>query len=170
MVPSRETVSRILLTGAILCSLATMASAAVTSESKCAAGKIDLSGKYAACLLKAEKASVLTGDPGKYAAQLAKCEERLATKWAKLEAGTCWSEGDLPQVQRIVEATAWGVAKGVTLNSDPDVDSAYVTSVECFELLNCCIVKITYYNPNLMTNVTDQYDNCNTAHTWVKAE
>jgi hypothetical protein len=148
----------------------TTTSDAVTPEAKCAAGKIDLSGKYAACVSKAEKALVLKGDAVKHATQLAQCEGKLTAKWAKLEAaGTCWSQGDGPKVQDLVEGAVWGVTKGVTFGGEPGGNpSAYVTSVECFELQQCCIVKVTYYNPLLDINVTNSYSNCNSSHTYVQ--
>lgn len=167
MIP-RGTVSRMLLTCALLCSLVTTASAAATPEAKCGAGKIDLSGKYAACVAKAEKALVLKGDSGKYATQLVKCEEKLTAKWAKLEAGgACWSDGDGPKVQDLVEASAWAVAKGVTLGGEPSgYIACYAKSVECLELSQCCIVKIGCYDPFLAINVTLSYSNCNSSHTY----
>lgn len=167
---SKETGSRMLLVGALLCGLVSPARGAVTPQAKCGAGKIGLFGKYAACAAKAEGNLVLKGDEEKYAGQLAQCEEKLTVKWQRLEAGgACWSTGDGAQVQDVVEATAWGVAKVVKLGSESSTgpaSAAYVKSIECFELQRCCIVKIGYYDPNLMINVTNTYSNCNVNNTW----
>lgn len=161
-------VSRTVLTFALLGSFGGTAFAAATPEAKCAAGKIDLSGKYAACVSKAERSLVLTGDSGKYATLLAQCEEKLTARWTKLEASSaCWSQGDKLKVKDFLEATVWGLTKGITLGGEPGGNpSSYVTSVECFELQQCCIVKVTYYSSTLETNVTNSYSNCNTTHTW----
>lgn len=162
--------SSILLAGALCCALASRAAGATPPDVKCAAGKIGLSGKHAACAAKAEGDLVLKGDPDRYAGQLAQCGEKFDAKWAKLEAGgACWSTGDGPPAQDVVEATAWGVARAIKLGGESStgpVQAAYVKSIECFELQRCCIVKIGYYDPNLQINVTNTYSNCNETHTW----
>ncbi len=165
---SRAAVSMTFLTFALLGSLVASASAAPAPEAKCGAGKTDAAGKYAACLLKAEKSLVLNGDSEKYAAQSTKCEEKLDAKWGKLEAGgACWSEGDGPEVKDLVEATTWALTKGETLGGEPTgYKSCRAKGVECFDLSQCCIVKILCYDPYLEINVTLSYSNCNPDHTW----
>lgn len=169
MIP-RRIVSRMLLTCALLCSLMSTTSNAITPEARCAAGKIDLSGKYAACLSRAEKGLVLKADSAKYATDVAECEAKRDAKWAKLEAaGTCWSQGDGPKVHRFIEGTMFGVTKGMTFGGEPGGNpSAYVVSVECFELQQCCIVKVSHYNPILDIDVVDSYSNCNSSGSYEK--
>jgi hypothetical protein len=60
---------------------------------KCQAGKNKEAGKYAACRQNAATSLLKTGDGAKNSDALAKCDEKLAGKWAKLEtqasAGVC---------------------------------------------------------------------------------
>lgn len=102
--------------------------AAPSPEAKCEAGKNDAAGKYAACVAKAEKGLVATGDTVKYAATLSKCEGKILASWSKLEAAataaatSCPSMGDAVPIEGFVAACAESVAVAVaggTLGPDP---------------------------------------------------
>src|SRR5690349_3101221 len=69
---------------ALLCS-ASLAAAAGTPEQKCESGKNDAAGKYDACMFKARKSFVVTGDSVAFGAAAAKCESKLESRWDKLE-------------------------------------------------------------------------------------
>jgi len=102
--------------------------ATTTPEAKCQSGKNDAAGKYAACMGKAEKGLVATGDTVKYAAAVSKCEGKLIGTWSKLEAAavaamtTCPSTGDQSPIEDFVAACSESVAAAVaggTLGPDP---------------------------------------------------
>ena len=50
-------------------------------EDKCEASKNQEAGRYAACLLKAEKGLLLGGDAAKHSKAVAKCDFRFVSKW-----------------------------------------------------------------------------------------
>jgi hypothetical protein len=62
---------------------ATQALAGATPEQKCQAATNTAAGKYAACRQSAEKNLVSTGDAGKYAAAIGKCETKFGEAWQK---------------------------------------------------------------------------------------
>ncbi len=81
------------------------------SAQECQAVKNDVSGKYAACMAKAEKGFVLKKDAARYAAAQGKCEGKYAALWAKAEAvGYCPSVGDQSSIQGFVDACVQSVA------------------------------------------------------------
>ncbi|MCK6557413.1 DUF1566 domain-containing protein [Candidatus Binatia bacterium] len=60
------------------------ATAALTPEQKCEAGKNQAAGKYADCRQKAEAGLVKSGDLAKYNTAIGKCETKFQDKWQKL--------------------------------------------------------------------------------------
>ena len=63
-----------------------IAGAAMTDEQRCQSAKNKHSGKYAACLQKAEGYRVKKPkETTKYAEKVAKCNRKFAKKWAKAE-------------------------------------------------------------------------------------
>ncbi|HYC55243.1 MAG TPA: hypothetical protein VEL28_09955, partial [Candidatus Binatia bacterium] len=107
------------LLAAALAALAATAQAQVTPEQSCEAGKTDATGKYAACVSKAEKTFVLKGDSDNLAGALAKCAAKFGSTWEKLEekavdkGTTCPSTGDEAAVQAFLDACAESVATAV---------------------------------------------------------
>lgn len=99
--------------------LAASAVQAATPEQACEGGKNDASGKYAACVLKAEKSFVTGGDGPKYAAALTKCEGKMISSWSKLEqkaveaATTCPTTGDQSAIGDFLDACTQSVAVAV---------------------------------------------------------
>ena len=88
------------------------AEAGPTAAQKCEGGKNQTSGKFAACVAKAEKGLVLKGDLGKYDSALTKCEDKLADGFTKLEAkDDCPSTGDAAEVQGYLDGCAQAVAQ-----------------------------------------------------------
>ena len=65
---------------------ASWATAGLTPEQKCQAGKNQAAGKYAACRQNAEAKFAKNGDPTKYAKDLAGCTAKFTARWQKLEA------------------------------------------------------------------------------------
>ncbi len=89
---------------------------AATPEQKCQAGKLQESGKYAACWAKAEAKLVTSGDIPKYDATVSKCEQKFADKFAALEekavaaGGACPTQGDSVDLASLSEEYATTVA------------------------------------------------------------
>ncbi len=122
-----------------------VASGAGTPEQKCEAGKNDASGKYAACLSKAEKSLVTSGDAGAFALDVAACAEKLVSTWEKLEsaatsAGTsCPSTGDQADVENFV--TACDAVVAAALSGDPlptDVLTCNEDLDDCNDMVSIC--------------------------------
>lgn len=93
---------------------AAAAAAADTPAEKCEAGKLKEAGKFLLCRLKAEAKAVPGG-----AADTAKCDGKLASKWAGLEskaAGACPTNGDAgaegEALAGDVAQTAWRLSGG----------------------------------------------------------
>jgi hypothetical protein len=121
------------------------AAGAVTPAQKCEGGKNDASGKYAACLGKAEKAYITTGDAGKYASALVKCESKMDVAYNKLEfgavvsGGSCPSTSDATSIESFVESCNASIAAAVgggTLGPDPiscavDLDTCWDDYYTC---------------------------------------
>jgi hypothetical protein len=61
------------------------AQAILSPQQKCQSGKNKAAGKYAFCRQNAEAKLISTGDTGKYAAGILKCETKFADKWESLE-------------------------------------------------------------------------------------
>ena len=89
-------------------------------EDKCEASKNQEAGKYAACLLKAEKGLVLGGDAAKHTKAVARCDDRFLSKWTRAEAkaakaGTaCPSTGDDTAVMSGIGAGAACVSAAIS--------------------------------------------------------
>ncbi len=64
--------------------LSAPAGATQTPAQRCQAGKNKAAGKYAACLQNAEAKFVATGDTGKHAAAVGKCQAAFIGTWQKL--------------------------------------------------------------------------------------
>lgn len=98
-----------------------LAMAAVTAAQKCEGGKNDASGKYAACMAKAEKSLVFGGSLDAYDAAQMKCADKYASTWTKLEGGgSCPTTGDESSIQSFIDACILSVADalgGGTLTS-----------------------------------------------------
>jgi len=151
--------SRLLIPTAALATLiAVTAFAAGTPEQKCQAGKNDVAGKYAACMGKAEKGLVTTGDAVKYAAAVSKCEGKILGAWSKLEAAaaaagaTCPSSGDRSPIEDFMSACSESVAVAVaggTLGPDPVTCAADLTT--CDGGLATCDGDLTTCDGDLMT-------------------
>ncbi len=122
----------------VLALLATASVAlAVTPEEKCEIGKHATAGKLAACLAKAEKKFVISGDAGAYGEAQLKCAAKFETKWQKLEAAataamtSCPSTMDQTAVAEFRNACHQAVAtalSGGTLIADPIACAASLTS------------------------------------------
>jgi hypothetical protein len=97
--------------------LVTTAAAAATPEQQCQSGKNKAAGKYAGCRLNAEAKLATSGDATKYADALAKCSDKLATAWQKLEAkaaaagASCPSVGDASDIDGKTTASTTTVAR-----------------------------------------------------------
>jgi hypothetical protein len=89
-------------------------------ETRCEAGKNAAAGKYAFCRQNAEKGLVRTGDATKYTGALAKCDQKYAATWQKLEqaaidaGGNCPTMDDATPMQTFITANANTVAKMLT--------------------------------------------------------
>lgn len=101
-----QNVTSAMLLGLVLSVVgAEAATAAVTPEQKCQAGKTVEAGKYASCLTKARGKLVTSLDQAKYDAAVAKCAAKLAKKYTSLEdkavsAGTmCPTEADIGDLE-----------------------------------------------------------------------
>lgn len=146
--------AKALLAIGAVCLLTTGASAAVTPEAKCQGGKSDASGKYAACVSKAEKSLVAGGDMTKYTAALGKCEEKLVSAWSKLEAGgACPSTGDAAAVQGFMDACVLSVAEAVSEGGVLPVDV-----VTCNSDLSTCDGALSTTSANLAICAADLSD------------
>ena len=77
------------------------ASAGVSPEHKCQAGKNKAAGKYAACLQNAEAKFVTSGDALKHGDAIAKCATKLDDKWKKLEAAAAKKNVSCPDAPLI---------------------------------------------------------------------
>jgi hypothetical protein len=119
---------RVMIAAALVLALPLAALAGVTPEQKCEGGMNQEAGKYAACIAKAEKGFVSTGDGTEYGLALTKCEEKLVGKWDKLEAGAaaqgavCPSVTDPADIEGFLDACGQSVAAalaGGTLGLDP---------------------------------------------------
>lgn len=86
------------------------AQAGPTPEQKCQAGKNQVAGKYAACLGKARKGLVSTGDAARYSGALGSCLSKQTGAWTKLENDAaeamtaCPSTGDATPIGDFLEA------------------------------------------------------------------
>lgn len=135
--------------------LASAAEAAPTAEDKCEGGKNDTSGKYAACVAKAEKTRILTGDAMKYGIALSKCEEKFGLSWGKLEskavdAGTvCPSTGDQATVQDFMDACTQSVA--LAMNGGP----LPLNVIDCNADLTICDDDLSTCDTDLSTTNAD---------------
>jgi hypothetical protein len=157
---------------ALLCS-ATLATAAGTPEQKCESGKNDAAGKYDACMFKARKGLVLTGDAVAYGAAATKCESKLESRWDKLEfaaavAGTsCPSSADLTPIEDFLDACGTSVASalaGGALIDDPvacgsNLDSCSASLGDCADDLSTCTSDIAQAEDDLADCEAD-YASC----------
>ena len=66
---------------------------------KCQSKKVKTSGKYALCRFKALSKAIKKGLSPDYA----KCEEKLLTKWTKLETAACSTAGDHGSVKAVLD-------------------------------------------------------------------
>ncbi|MFN2426808.1 MAG: DUF1566 domain-containing protein [Candidatus Binatia bacterium] len=137
----------------------TMALAGPTPEQKCEAGTNAAAGKHAACLAKAEKGFVTSGDVMKYDAAVAKCDAKITRTWTKLEAaaiakgGTCPATGDLPPIGALVAACTDSVAAGLggdVLDSDPatcrdDINNCYGEVSSCQMDVQVCYIVVPHF-------------------------
>jgi hypothetical protein len=136
------------LAGAITLALALLAvpvAWAATPEQSCEAGKNQAAGKYSACLAKAEKSFVTSGDMDKYSDAVAKCADKQVKTWNKLEfkalvqGADCPSEGDRDQVRDFVDACVAGVAEAVSGGTLPvDVVTCHDDVPTCNADLGTC--------------------------------
>jgi len=148
-----------LITVATLTTLiASAAFAAGTPEQKCQAGKNDAAGKYAACMGKAEKGLVTTGDAVKYAAVVSKCEGKILGTWSKLEAAavgagtTCPSTGDQSPIEDFMSACSESVAVAVAGGSlGPDPVTCAADLATCDGDLATCDGDLATCDGDLMT-------------------
>lgn len=136
---------------------------------KCESGKLKISSKYAACLLKAEASAVAKGVDPDYD----KCESKFSESWAKTEAnagtGVCPSEGDETAIQDFLNACDAGVAEalaGGALLLDPvacdgALDACDASSTACGADLASCGSALTTTNADLGT-CTGNLGTCNT--------
>lgn len=92
-------------------------------QAKCQAGKVKEAGKYAGCKFKALAAAVKDG----VSPDFTKCDEKLGTKWTKLEEGLCSTTADQAAVKAAVDA-CYAVVAG---NLHPTIEYS-----QDFELLN----------------------------------
>jgi hypothetical protein len=118
---------------------------AATPEQACEAGKNQAAGKYSACLAKAEKSFVTSGDMTKYSGAVAKCGGKLVSTWNKLEfkalvkGATCPSSNDRDDVRDFVDACVAGVAEAVSGGTLPvDVVSCHDDLPSCNADLGTC--------------------------------
>lgn len=137
---------------------ASAAQAAVTPGQKCEAGKNDAAGKYASCAAKAEKGFVTGGDAMKYAAALAKCDDKYGSSWGKLEqkavdAGSaCPSTGDEAAIQDFVDACTQAVAEAVGGGTLPlDVGTCNTDLATCDGDLSTCDGDLSTAQADLVT-------------------
>ena len=78
---------------------------AADPAAKCQAAKLKETGKYGLCRFQAEAKAVKRGSTVKLPAALAKCDAKLATKWAAVEAksdGACPTSGDAGGIQSVI--------------------------------------------------------------------
>lgn len=140
---------------AALAALGTTAHAATTPEQLCEAGKNRAAANYIACLGKAEKTYVATGDATLYDTDLAKCESGYAAKWGRLErkaeaAGTtCPSTGDQAAIQNFADSCAQSVAVALEGGALP------LDAVACNADLGTCNADLSTTNADLATCSTD---------------
>jgi hypothetical protein len=135
------------LAATLALAVAQTAVAAITPAQKCEGGKTHASGKYAACLAKAEKAYITTGDASKYGPALVKCEMKMDLAYDKLEfgavtaGGSCPTNSDVPAIENFVEACNASIATAVgggTLGPNPlsceaDLDACQDDYSSCYD-------------------------------------
>lgn len=127
----------------------TVSQADPTVAETCEAGKTDSSGKYLACLAKAEMGLVSSGDAAKYDAALAKCESKLVGSYEKLEAAalaagsSCPSTGDANAVLHFLDGCVAGLADAVSGGTLPPDVHAVIADVEtCTTDVETCVVDV----------------------------
>lgn len=106
----------------------------LTDAEKCQAGKLKEASKYAACRLKAEAKAVRTGTAPDYAT----CDERFASKWAKVEdkaRGACPSSGDQAAMQAFLTQQAADVTAAIAGAPLPQCSAELA---ECTDELTTC--------------------------------
>lgn len=107
----RESGRAVAMVAALVVLLPAASLAAVTAAQKCEGGKNDASGKYAACMAKAEKSLVLGGTIEAYDAAQMKCVAKHSGTWTKLEGGgSCPTTGDDSSVRDFLDACVLSVA------------------------------------------------------------
>lgn len=105
---------------------------------KCQAGKDEVAGKLAACLSRAQKKSLLSGDSGARALAIDSCAAAFARKWRRLEQtavdrGTqCPTMNDEGDVHDLITACSDAVANAVAGNPLP------VNPLTCATDLSAC--------------------------------
>jgi len=113
----RNATTTMVLTLALTIGLPTWAA---SPEDKCEASKNQEAGKYAACLLKAEKGLLLGGDAAKHSKAVAKCDAKFLSKWTRAEAkaakaGTaCPATGDEASVMTGIGASTACVSTAIS--------------------------------------------------------
>jgi hypothetical protein len=134
----------VVLSAAIFLSPAA-ATAAVTPQQKCEAGKNTVAGKYAACLHKAQQKFVNGGSVdilGRDTAAAA-CGTKSSDKWTSLEAkagaGICPSEGDDTAVRDFMDACVEAVEDELAGGTLPlDVETCNADLATCDSDLATC--------------------------------
>ena len=167
---------RVTVIGGVLL-LAATAMAAGTPEQKCQGGKNEAAGKLAACLAKAEKKLVLSGDGSAYAEAVSKCTDKFDAKWQKLEEAATAAGADCPDsttdtaigdfVDACSDAVATALAGG-TLIQDPVSCAADLTTCNsdygtCSSSLTSCNGSLGTCNSNYST-CSGNLSTCNTSY------
>lgn len=112
------------------------AEAAPTAPDKCEAAKNKAAGLYSLCRQRVEAVRILNGDLTKYAASIAKCEEKLAKHWqiaidkATAKGATC---SDAP----LTAADFKAVIDGHAANVATALNGGGLTP--CFQIAPCTI-------------------------------
>lgn len=155
---------RLALLSALVLIASPLATYAATPAQKCAAGMAAATGKYTACLYKAQQKFLKDGEVDVAArdAAMTACAAQFAQKWQSLEAkagtGVCLGEGDQASVQSFVGACvvssndAFG---GSTL--PPDVQSCNADLDDCNSELASVSVDLTTCSSDLQRCLADSY-------------
>ena len=126
------------------------AAAAPTPAEKCEGGKNDASGKYAACMAKAEKTLLFSSSLDSYDSAILNCAGKYSGSWSKLESpGACPTTNDGSSIQAFVDACVQTVAValgGGGLGQDP---------VTCNAALGACTGNLSTCDGDLVACFAD---------------
>jgi len=162
-----------------VCALALLlggpAQAAATPAQKCQSAKNKAVGKCAACLQNAEAKLAITGDTGKYADAITKCEAKLQSAWQKaeqkaIEAGsTCTITGDPTAVRDVTGEFSRNVATYLSTGAplaacEPELDSCTTDLATCNTSYGTCDSSLSTCTADLGI-CTLSYDACSSGLT-----